>query len=463
MPPLADSVLAIHLIVPGATQYWIEPSSGITNPSLVRQVVDFGKTGIDPKNIIYDDRTFDAVLVSLGCMGVIYAVVLRVRDEYSLTEITTATTWRSFKQTAAALYFNDPTNRFLQVLLDPYTDGNGDNLCLVTTRKEGVPPSGTASCSAGDVKQAVQNMVWGMIHASPIHGAVVADILISAADQSQGLVDAINYILKEATELREVLARNFGNIMTAAWPPGICGGLSYQVMDTKFRNVPSTSSGGDSIEMFFQGIDQTGKLVFADFVDVLISTINAQTSTFLGGYVAMRFMGGTRASLGMQQWGLTCSVEISTLPGIAAGRDLLGLILELMYQRGGIPHWGQLLDLTVPGHGSLYPRFAEWREVYKQLSNNFALQTFETELSNRWQLTSRDVVMPVQVPDIQGKALQDAQDVLKQLGLTLGIRSVTITNIDQETVFNQRPLARVRVPPGWRIEVDVSRPRKPLP
>ena len=132
MPPLADSVLAIHLIGAGGKQFWIEPSNGITDPALLKAHV---VPDIDPKNIIYDDAAFNACLVSLGCMGVIYAVVLKVRSPYDLVETTVETTWQAFKRDAST-YLNDRNNRFLQVLMNPYPNSNNENQCLVITRSE---------------------------------------------------------------------------------------------------------------------------------------------------------------------------------------------------------------------------------------------------------------------------------------------------------------------------------------
>ena len=63
----------------------MEPSAGITDPVLLRHHV---VPGVEPGNIIYDDELFNACLVSLGCLGVVYAVVLRVREQYDLVETT---------------------------------------------------------------------------------------------------------------------------------------------------------------------------------------------------------------------------------------------------------------------------------------------------------------------------------------------------------------------------------------
>jgi len=145
---------------------------------------------------------------------------------------------------------------------------------------------------------------------------------------------------------------------------------------------------GYSIELFFQAIHENGTLGFVDFVNAVIATINAATGTFLTGYFSLRFTGPTRAYLGMQQWIRTCAVEISVFQGVDGELALLSNILDMVYQYGGIPHWGQLIDLNVQGHGSLYRRYAQWRQVYAKMSNNFTARTFENALSSRWQLTS---------------------------------------------------------------------------
>jgi hypothetical protein len=396
--PLADSVLALHLVGAGGIQYWIEPTIGITDPSLLREFVI---PAVEPQNIIYDDKTFNACLVSLGCMGVVYALVLRVRDQYNLTEDTIATTWSDFLSNALT-FMNYPSSRFLQVALAPYPDANNETVCLVTTRSEG--GDNLNACTQGDVNQAILDLILDLYSAAP--GTVIVKALQALEDLIHGgalpssvndaLVSLVNLILSEAPSLRSILTRDYASIMTAYWPPVICGGKSFCVMDTTRRtpggNVeppPPSPLFAYSIEMFFQARDAaTGDLPWSRFVQAVIALVNAATNTFLTGYIGIRFMGSTRASLGMQQWNQTCSVEISTLGGVQGELALLTNILDLMYTFGGVPHWGQLIDLNVKGNGNLYPRLQEWRQIYGRLSNNFATRTFENSLSIRWQLTT---------------------------------------------------------------------------
>lgn len=397
MPPLADGVLAMHLVGAGGAQYWIEPSAGITNPELLEQFV---VPGIDTQNIIFDDATFNACLVSIGCMGIIYAVVLKVRDQYNLVETTTATTWQSFMATLPTPLTN-PAGRFLQLAVDPYTNG-GSNTCLVTTRAEG--GAAGCTCTQGDVNGAVKNLIGDLLAANPIEAVEVGaeellNLITNNSDFNSinsALVSLVNTILSSASSLRSVLTSDYGKVMMAVWPPGTCGGKSFCVMDTNLRSSSGNAqppsppaSPSDSIEMFFPAAaDSAGAFPWVNFVNSVISTVNNATSTFLVGYIGIRFMAQTRAMLGMQQWPQTVSVEISTLGGVTGELSLLTVILNTAMQAGGNVHWGQLIDLDAQGNGSRYPQYQAWRQVYARMSNNFTTRTFENALSTRWQLTT---------------------------------------------------------------------------
>jgi hypothetical protein len=451
MAPLADSVLAIHLVGAGGTQYWIEPSPGITNRALLKARV---VPDVNRRNIIYDDATFDACLVSLGCMGVIYAVVLRVRERYDLVETTVETTWQAFKYGASA-YLNDPNNRYLQIMLNPYTDSNNDNYCLLTTRSEDCFTEARKRPDyAPAVKAAVEVMVRHMqfLRVDTLlilgHHGVLDDAGLSEEERLAKLVQGI---LTYTPYHRPVLIAHYANILRARFPPGTFRGSSYSVMDVGYvkegEEVPSYQR-GFSIELHFQSmefqdlqlvgdfmglgrdqvlfINRSGgggrvmiadfsggqppaqvrywenwgqsplldgwhdvkRLPFVDFVDAVIGAVNAATQTFFAGYVSVRFTGATRAYLGMQQWNQTCTVEISTVQDVQGLPELLTELFKRGFNLGGLPHWGQQLDLGVQGHGSLYRQYAEWRRVYAKMSKNFTARTFENELSSGWNLTT---------------------------------------------------------------------------
>jgi FAD/FMN-containing dehydrogenase len=397
MAPLADSVVALHLVGAGGTQYWIEPSSGITDPELLKAHV---VGDVDRQNIVYDDETFNACLVSLGCMGVIYAVVLRVREAYDLVETTVETTWQAFKESAST-YLTDSSNRFLQVLLNPYTDANDENFCLLTTRSEAHPDTGPLVRPPSDVEAAVRRMVNSLppdIRFYLNHRGVFDGVEDPNVPREQKLAKIVDGILRYTPDQRPVMVAHYGPILLTQWPTGTVRGSSYSVMDRGYGQVTPQSQPGHSIELHFEAMDEDGNLGFVDFIDTLIAAVNAATHTFFAGYVSLRFTGGpTRAYLGMQQWNQTCSVEISVVQGVQGLYELLSELFRMGFERGGLPHWGQELDLGVQGYGRLYPRYAQWRQVYAKMSNYFSARTFENELSSRWKITTPDGPSPASI------------------------------------------------------------------
>jgi hypothetical protein len=162
-PPLADSVRAIYLISAGGQHYWIERSAPITDP--IKLNAQFPCLPVDRAYIIQDDDTFYSTLVSMGSMGVIYAVVLDVVPQYKLIQWTKWTTWEALVQertqsldleslftgefTGLENFLNNdwpadlpggvPKNRYVEILVNPIRNDDGTHNCFITNRAQ-IPP-----------------------------------------------------------------------------------------------------------------------------------------------------------------------------------------------------------------------------------------------------------------------------------------------------------------------------------
>jgi len=100
-PPIADAIVAIHLVADGGNHYWIEPAflpefeSSLTDEALVRRVYgtdDLG--GAENFRFIRDTDVFNAVLVSTGRFGIVYSIVLKVVRQYCMHEQRRLLNWQ---------------------------------------------------------------------------------------------------------------------------------------------------------------------------------------------------------------------------------------------------------------------------------------------------------------------------------------------------------------------------------
>ena len=98
-PLLIDTVKAVHMVGPGGHHWWIEGDESIVDPQKLRQAhpefaserIILGTSaiaGVKPQDWL------NAAIVSMGCMGVIYSVVLEVVPLFGVHEAVVQTTWR---------------------------------------------------------------------------------------------------------------------------------------------------------------------------------------------------------------------------------------------------------------------------------------------------------------------------------------------------------------------------------
>jgi hypothetical protein len=117
-PLLIDTVKAVHIVGPGGQHWWIEGDESIVDPQKLRQAhpefaserIILGASavaGVSPQDWL------NAAIVSLGCVGVIYSVVLEVVPRFGVHEAVVQTSWRGIGSALATLPFPDPMTRSL--------------------------------------------------------------------------------------------------------------------------------------------------------------------------------------------------------------------------------------------------------------------------------------------------------------------------------------------------------------
>lgn len=148
--PIADSVMAMHLVADGGKHYWIESESltpqgtRLTDDDLLTALYGQRRYG-GRRNfeIIRDDNVFDSVLISVGRFGIVYSIVVAAVRQYCLHQERRLTTWQAIKgqigDPTSALYmqtlFPPARNKFLQVAISVTPHENFTrNLVGVTKR-----------------------------------------------------------------------------------------------------------------------------------------------------------------------------------------------------------------------------------------------------------------------------------------------------------------------------------------
>ena len=164
-PPIADSVLAMHLVADGGRHYWIERrvrrrSVQMTDDQKLQALYGDARYG-GPDNfaIRRDDDLFNAVLIGAGRFGVVYSIVVGAVRQYSLYEQRRLRTWQEVKPligdrnselftgTSPVGAPHDQPQKFLQIAVCLTTHQNFTrNLAGVTRRWNGpmAPRPGTS-------------------------------------------------------------------------------------------------------------------------------------------------------------------------------------------------------------------------------------------------------------------------------------------------------------------------------
>lgn len=197
LPPLADAVQAIHLVGPGGQEWWIERSGsrGITDPARMAQARSAGLL-CNSIRIEYDDLLFNAVLVSVGRMGVVYSYVVRVRDAFLLEQVREKKPWTEVS-TLIRTGIRDglaADTQFVEIVVNPYKNTAGDHDCVITRKntveKPTTPPGGSSVLSfeffcnitaMNPVLTMIENVLLPLIAATGAAAAATASAAVLAA------------------------------------------------------------------------------------------------------------------------------------------------------------------------------------------------------------------------------------------------------------------------------------------
>ncbi|KAF8855785.1 FAD-binding domain-containing protein, partial [Acephala macrosclerotiorum] len=334
--PMASSVRSLVIVNETGDVYQYEPSNGITDQD--KFATDTAKAGIILKQ---DDDFFQSIVVSMGCMGLIYSYIIEVVPMYFLIENRTLNSWENVKSelamTKGGLLPEVLTyNRHYEVDINPYAI-KGTHHCIVQTTNE----VKTTHASGG---RGFKNWVAGLLAGWPAAEDLLVDFLNEFPKASPWIVGNalstlvdVNYIDKSYDVL------NIGKVNRIK---GLAMELSFPVDESLVNAIDNLLA------------------IFSDEASI--------KQWYLAGPIALRFVAPSLAYLAPQEGRHTCMVELDMIYGVKTGEDLLKSVTQRVIQENPAVrvHWGLDLD-TVTGTQAQrrYAKYYNWLAVYRQLNS----------------------------------------------------------------------------------------------
>lgn len=398
-PLLIDSVKAVHLVGPGGKQWWIEGTDSIADPDRLMA----RHPCIDRTRIVAGDARpagfpaqdwLDAVVVSLGSLGVVYSFVIEVVPQFGIHELIVQSTWSRMLArarldgnavtianlreppnrerlgdaifrlledgTANGTGIRAEDNRYIDLVLDPnpiVTGGTPDWNCWVLNREvtptvpfEHKPPPkdllGRVAGSLGKVLEAKRSRlqeIYGVtfsletLHNIPNLMANI-DRILASSDTIDTALDVLITPFETARAVDvagPIVSAVFSGLLGVENGRGESTASATQVGAIGF---PASGIMGTAIEIALGTRDAFS------FLQVEILDRLRRLGTPFFGYVSIRMCPQTSSLLGMQQFAPSVMIEIVGFGTPAARRfvsDVENRTVELM--RGGLNamlHWG---------------------------------------------------------------------------------------------------------------------------
>ncbi|NIV14175.1 MAG: FAD-binding protein [Aliifodinibius sp.] len=322
--PFDQSVESLELVGEGGKVYRIEPANGITNPS------EYKKAHPD-RELKQDDDWINSVVMSMGCMGIFYSVILRIVPKFYLKEVRTMSTWSKVKEDLKGGVLKKHDH--YELYLSPYKD-NGDYPCLITERNR------TTDIHNLTKAQKNRNVVSGILASLPYINRI------------------LNFIF---------------NLDPKITPEIIKSSLEGQVDDYTDISYNVFLVGKPSrITAYSQEIGFPMKdHAYIKAIDRLLEMVHVNEAIgelYHTASITIRFVKASKAYLSMMHGYDTCMVEIITVKNTQGAFEMMERYENEMYKYSGRPHWGQVHSLTFDIIQKLYPKFDTWLKIYNELN-----------------------------------------------------------------------------------------------
>jgi L-gulono-1,4-lactone dehydrogenase len=319
--PFPDAVRSLELVVAGGRALRVEPADGPTDPSAFND---------EQLELVQDDERFAAAICGLGTLGLLYRVMIDVREKFWLKEVRTLDTWEKVRSTLTPEGVLGEEGHY-ELFVNPYAGDDGEHRVLVTMRTDTEKP--------GDVPQDKLERHF-----------------LTELESSWHFTGVLLRFL--ARRFPSLMAKRFDSVLAEMCDDNYTN-VSYKVFNIGEANALPA----DSMEL---GVAVDGRHVEAVDKILAIAAERAKEGIYHTSPFSLRFVAPSRAYASMMYGQPTMMIELIMVTGSRGGNSLLVGYEDALAGLDVRPHWGQINAIEPGQPPQLYPMWDRWMAVERE-------------------------------------------------------------------------------------------------
>jgi hypothetical protein len=329
--PFPDLVRSLDLVVSGGDAVRVEPAvGGLTDPTAFKAAY-----GGD-RRLAQEDRAFHSAICGLGTIGLVYSLVLEVREKFWLNEVRTLCTWEAVRDLLTPDGVLGEGDHY-ELFLNPYAGEDRQHRVLVTRRRD---------CPEPD------HLPPDKLERHPL----------TELESSSRLTGFFLRLL--ARFLPSLMAKRFDSVLGGMVDDGYAS-VSYRVFNIGEANhLPAYS-----MELGV-AIEEGRHLEAVDRILAIAAERRDNDRLYHTSPIALRFVAPSKAYASMMHERATMMIELIMVDGSRGGYELLAGYEKRLVDLDVRPHWGQYNTLTADQIRHLYPSWDDWIAVQEDLNTS---------------------------------------------------------------------------------------------
>lgn len=319
--PFPDAVRSLELVVSGGRALRLEPADGPTDPAA------FGEERLE---LVQDDERFAAAICGLGTIGLLYRVMIDVREKFWLKEVRTLDTWEKVRSTLLPDGVLGEEGHY-ELFVNPYPGDGGEHRVLVTMRTDTAEP-------VDEPRDQLERNPLTELESSWHFTGVLLRFL--------------------ARHFPSLIAKRFDSVLEEMCDDDYTN-VSYKVFNIGEANVLPA----DSMEL---GIAVDGRHVEAVDRILAIAAERAREGIYHTSPFSLRFVAPSRAYTSMMYGQPTMMIELIMVSGSRGKLPLLTGYEDALADLDVRPHWGQINAIEPEQPPKLYPMWDRWMAVERE-------------------------------------------------------------------------------------------------